>query len=57
MIRMRENSGRRVEGMGGKHGTGRQTGTLLSTVIEIACMDPLYMWIYTRYSLDPSSSG
>ena len=35
---------RRVERMGGKHGTGRQTGTLLSTVIERVCKDPLYMW-------------
>ena len=38
------NSVRGVEGMSGKHGTGRRTGqTSVSTVIEIACTDPLYM--------------
>ena len=44
-MKMRENSVRRVEEKGGKHRTGRGTDTLLSTVIEIVCTDPLYMWI------------
>ena len=41
-------------------GQADRTGELLSTVIEIACTDPLYMWIlYTRYNLyiNPPSSG
>ena len=39
---------RRVEGMGGKHGPGRRTGTLLSTVIEIACTVHVDIYLHTR---------
>ena len=42
----------RVEGMRGKHGRGRGTGTLMSTMIEIACT----VHVDTTYSLDFVSS-
>ena len=41
----REKIVRRVEEMGGEHRTGRETGTFLSIVIEIARTDPLHIWI------------